>query len=60
MDEDHGSGDLVRRTGANDLGEQLGRLRPPKKPFFASMSGKVINQLMHNSATKGRFFTLDP
>ena len=59
MDVDHGSGDLVRRTGANDLGEQLGRLRP-KKPFLASMSGKVINQLMHNSATKGRFLTLDP
>lgn len=30
------------------------------KPFLASMSGKVINQLMHNSATKARYLTLDP
>jgi hypothetical protein len=30
-----------------------------QKPFLASMSGKVINQLMYNLATKARFLTFE-
>jgi hypothetical protein len=39
MDVDDGSGALVRRTGANDLGEQPGRLRPKTLPCIHEWQG---------------------
>jgi hypothetical protein len=46
-------GERARTTSVNSQGGYV------QKPFLASMSGKVINQLMYNLATKARFLTLE-